>query len=158
MCGLAASLRAWEPRQFARFLDWSSGDRDGEPLLPLRLDHERIMVRGAEPADVGTCLQFASVAASGGFPGGLLVLAALHPDFAPSILGGMRSRGQFRALSVRGVEHGLLDRGGDLWPVEVSLVSKIGDQADPGALVVGTGRDAAAAWELLTGSPAGAAR
>jgi hypothetical protein len=159
VCGLAASLDGggWRPGQFSRFLAWASGGRDGEPLLPLRCDHERYRITGGgmESGDVGQCLQFASVEGTGGVPGGLLCLAALHPALAPGILGSMRSRGQWAAMSVRGVEHGDLACGGDLWPVEVSLVSKMGDQADPDALVIGTGRDAVTAWELLTGSPAG---
>jgi hypothetical protein len=152
VCGLAASLggSGWRPDQFSRFLDWCAY---GGELLPLLLDHQPALItpRSAEPATAGTCLKFASVAPAGDFPGGLLVLAALRPDFAPSILGSMRSHHQWMALSVRGVEYGLLAHGGDLWFFEVSLVSKIGDQADPGALVIGTGRDAAAVWELLTG-------
>jgi hypothetical protein len=156
VCGLAASLREWAPRQFAKFLAWMGGGRDGEPLPDLLLDHERwwITPHGRVDAGAGRCLQFASVEATGGVPGGLLCLAALHPALAPQILGSMRSRGQWTAMSVHGVEHGDLARGGDLWPAEVSLVSKIGDQADPDALVIGTGRDAVTAWELLSGLPA----
>jgi hypothetical protein len=152
VCGLCASLGEWESRQFRQFLDWQAFG--GEPV-PLLLDHQPALItpRSAEPANAGTCLGFASVAASGGFPGGLLVLGALHPDSAPSILAGMR-RGQWLAMSVRGVEHGFAGEPGDLWPVEVSLVSRVGAQLDPSALVLGYGREAASVWELLTGSPA----
>jgi hypothetical protein len=150
VCGLAASLGKWQAPQFSRFVAWVSGGRDGEPLPPLRCDHERYRVtgRGMESGDVGQCLAFASVAAGDGFPGGLLVLGALHPVWAPGILASM-GRGQWAAMSVGGVQH-----GDDLWPVEVSLVSRMGDQADPNALIIGTGPAAASAWELPSGSPA----
>lgn len=146
--GLCASLGGWRPDQFEEFLAWFAAGHDGGPL-PLRLDHHkwRTTPRGAEAADVGECLRFASVPASEGFPGGLLVLAALFPDFAPPVLGGMRSYGQWLALSVGGQEY-----GADLLIREVSLVDKVGNQADPDALVIGTGHRAVAAWELLTGT------
>ena len=146
VCGLAASLRLCEPRQFGAFLDWHGGGRYGEPPIPLRCDHQRWRAS----RDMGVCLEFASVPAAGDFPGGLVVLAALHPDFAPSLLRDMR-RGQWLAMSAAGVEDHFPGERGDLLLTEVSLVSRIGEQADPGALVIGTGRGAAAAWELLTG-------
>ena len=144
--GLAASLREWRPDQFTRFLGWFGHGADGEQV-PLRCDHEPwlITLQGRLPRDVGRCLRFASVPPAGDFPGGLLVLAGLYRGFAPSILRDMR-RGQWMAMSVGGVRY-----DADLWLVEVSLVARVGDQADPGALVIGTGRDAADAWELLTG-------
>jgi hypothetical protein len=149
VCGLAASLHDWEPRQFAAWLRWAG---DGGPLPPLLLDHEPALVtpRGAGPASAGTCLAFASVPPAGIFPGGLVVLAALHPDLAPSVLASMR-RGQWLAMSVRGGEDHFRGERGDLFVTEVSLVSRVGAQADPGALVIDYGRDAALAWELLTG-------
>jgi hypothetical protein len=152
---VAASLREWEPRQFAAFLAWMDGGRDGEPRPVMRCDHNPLSVtsRGAEPAAAGECLRFASVPAQGDFPGGLLCLAELDPRYAQSILGGMRSRGQWTAMSVGGVTHGLGGGHDDLWLAEVSLV-RAGDQADPGALVIATGADAAAVWELLAGGPA----
>jgi hypothetical protein len=158
VCGLAASLRDWQPRQFAQFIGWCGGSRDGKPGEPVDLlaDHQRWLFtpRGRVDAAVGRCLRFAAVAASGDFPGGLLVLAGLSPERAAQVLASMRA-GQWGAMSVGGVEHGLPGGPADLWPVEVSLV-RAGDQADAGALVIGTGRDALAAWELLTGLPAGA--
>src|SRR5262245_43735379 len=102
VCGLAASLGCWEARQFAAFLAWMDGGRDGEPLLPLRLNHEtaRVSSSGVEEANVGECLRFASAPASRGFPGGLLVLACLFPDWAPGIVAGMQARGDWLAMSV----------------------------------------------------------
>jgi hypothetical protein len=153
--GLAASLREWEPRQFTRFLAWFGGGHDGEPVA-LLCDHEPFGVapHGRESRAVGECLEFASVPAWGAVPGGLLVLAELYPGRAPGILADMRDRGRWMALSVGGVKDGLPGHPADLWPVEVSLVSKVGDQLDPDALVIGTGPGAVTAWELLTGSPA----
>lgn len=147
VCGLAASLRDWEPRQFGRFLAWCGGSRDGEPMH-LLADHQRWLFtpHGKVSAVLGRCLQFAAVPACGDFPGGLLVLAGLDPGRAAGVLASMRA-GRWTAMSVGGVTH-----GDDLWCAEVSLV-RAGQQADPGALVIGTGRDAVAAWELLAGSP-----
>jgi hypothetical protein len=105
---------------------------------------------------VGECLEFAAVPPWDGFPGGGAVLAALHPAWAPQILAGMRGLGQWLAMSVRGWGVSFGESRPDLWVGEVSLVSKIGDQVDPGALVLGTGPEAASVWELLTGSPAAA--
>jgi hypothetical protein len=150
VCGLAASLHSWRPAQFARFLAWHGGGRDGEPALPLRCDHAAVrpMSHGVEAADVGRCLRFASVAASGTFPGGLLVLGVLAEPWAEGIAAAMAG-GQWRAMSVGGVTY-----DADLWTAEVSLVAKAGDQADEGALVIESGPGAARCWELLTGQPA----
>jgi hypothetical protein len=152
--GLAASLGAWQPHQFTRFLAWHDSGRDGEPALPLRLNHEPAWItsHGAEPAAMGECLAFRSVPAGDSFPGGLLVLAVLYPEWAPPVLGGMR--GEWKAMSVGGAEHAAPGEAGDLWLAEVSLVSKIGEQADEDALVIRTGRGAVTAWELLTGEAA----
>ena len=151
--GLAASLGPWEARQFSAFLAWHDAGRGGGPLLPLRLNHEAAWLtpRGMETATVGVCLQFASAPASRGFPGGLLVLACLDPAHAPGILAAMRGRGEWMCMSVGGVEDGFRGERGDLWLSEVSLVDKIGNQADPDALVVSYGRSAVTAFELLTG-------
>lgn len=156
LCGLAATLDHWQPWQFVRFLSWNEWAGSDEPV-PLRLDHVPMRFRtwGAESGDIGTCLRFASVPAWDAFPGGLLVLAQLDRARAPQIHADMRNSGMWMAMSVRGVEHGDLDHGGgDLWVVEVSLVSKIGEQADPGARVLATGQDAAQCWETLSGLPA----
>jgi hypothetical protein len=154
--GLAASLRAWQPGQFAKFLAWFGDGHDGEPV-PLRLNHEkwRVTSRGAEPANVGECLKFASVPADT-TPGGLLMLGVLHPPFASGILDDMHNREQWRALSIGGAKHEWKDRRepGDLWLGEVSLVDAIGNQGDDDALVIADGRRAAVRWELLTGTPA----
>ena len=156
--GMAASLSGggWQAEQFRCFLRWHNGGRDGGPLLPLLLDHQAHWFRshGTVAANVGECLAFASVPAWDGFPGGLLVLAGLYPASAPQILRDMRNGG-WMAMSIRGWEHSLPGAPGDLWLKEVSLVSKIGDQVDPAALVFGTGREALAVWETLTGSAAG---
>lgn len=160
VCGLAASLTDWQPAQFTRFLAWFDGGRGGEPRPPLRADHATLTItsRGARPGGIGECLMFASVP-PGATPGGLLVLAELAQEFAPGILAAMRNRGEWMAMSVRGVTHGYgPGRDDDLWVGEVSLVSRIGQQADPGALVIDTGPGAAAAWELLTGSQPALAR
>ena len=152
--GLCASLRDWRPDQFTRFLGWLDAGRDGEPPVPLRLDHRTHLFtsRGGEPANVGECLKFRSVPATAdGFPGGLLVLGVLYPDFAPGILGGMR-QGEWLAMSVRGAEHAYPGRSdGDLWLGEVSLVSRVGDQLDADALLLGHGPGAVTVWELLSG-------
>jgi hypothetical protein len=156
VCGLAASLSggAWRPDQFTRFLAWFGGGHDGEPVQ-LLCDHERWQVtpHGRESRAVGECLAFASVPAVGEVPGGLLVLAGLYPERAGQILADMRHRGRWLAMSVRGAEHGIPGRPGDLWVCECSLVSRAGEQLDPSALVLAHGREAASVWELLTGSP-----
>jgi hypothetical protein len=148
VCGVAASRECWKPRQFHAWLAWRGDGRDVDPV-PVLAGHQLSYAPG-RPGDgsLGRCLRFASVPAHEGFPGGLVVLAALDPVLAPGMLAAMRG-GQWGAMSVGGVDDG------DLWVTEVSLVDT-GRQRDPAALVVGTGRDAAAAWELLTGLPAGA--
>jgi hypothetical protein len=158
VCGVAASFHNWEPRQFGAFLRWVGGGRDGAPPPALRLDHRahRFLPSGVMSADVGACLDWASVPASGDFPGGLVVLAALHPEYAPAILAGMRHSGGWTAMSVGGVKEGFPDQPAatDLWIHEVSLCRR-GQQADEGALVLGTGPRAGAIWELLSGEPVG---
>ena len=159
VAGLAASYCDWRPDQFSRFLEWCGDGRDGEPRLPLFCDHEqwRFTSHGRESADVGVCLEFAAVPPWTGFPGGLAVLAALHPARAPQILRDMRDRGQWTAMSIGGVASSIGECQPDLWVGEVSL-TRPGDQADEGALVLGTGPDAAEVWELLTGDPAAVLR
>jgi hypothetical protein len=66
--------------------------------------------------------------------------------------------GQWMCLSIRGEEERVLSDPAD-WPgilrlSEVSLVDHIGNQADPDALVLGSGPGALTVWELLTGQPA----
>ena len=149
VCGLAASLSSWQADQFTEFLAWHAAGRGGGPPVPLRADHVQYRVTsGGGQSAVGRCLRFASVPASGdGFPGGLLCLAELAEGWAETILAAMRGRGEWLAMSVRGQQY-----GGDLLVREVSLVDKVGNQADPDALVAGYGPAAATVWELLTAS------
>jgi hypothetical protein len=157
VCGLCASWACWKPVQLEAFLKWFATGRDGAARPPLRADHTaaRFYSYGRESGDIGACLDFAAVPGSGHFPGGVLVLAELDADYGASVLASMRGSGQWGAMSIGGLlstwDDAPDDTTGDVWIREVSLVSRIGDQADPGALVIATGPDALAAWELLTG-------
>jgi hypothetical protein len=149
--GVAASFDGggWAPRNFGGFLKRL---RDGAPRPPLRLDHvAHRYAYGRQYGDTGRTLGFAVTQPIGGVPGGLLVIGELHPDLASSVLAGMRNNGQWMGISIRGsYSHWDDDPAcGDLWVTEVSL-TRDGQQEDPGAVVLGIGRDAASLWQLLT--------
>jgi hypothetical protein len=152
VCGLACSLANWRPDELENAAA-RSGDR-----VPLRCNHEDFaaVISGPGAADVGRVLRLAYVPPTGdGLPGGLLVLAEVSAIHAPWILAGMRNRGEWMAMSIRGKTYE--------WPSdppgtpralelhEVSLVSRVGEQADENALVLGSGPAALTVWELLTG-------
>ena len=154
---VSADSSRWALDQFAWFLTWfaeSRGCPDGD-LVPLRINHEahRFGPHGAEPANAGACLGFASVTGNG--YDGVFVLAELYAGWADQILRDM-ANGQWLGMSVGAA---IAEYGGcsDVWILEVSLTA-LGDQADPGAKVISTGKDAARDWTLLTGRDVPAAQ
>jgi hypothetical protein len=157
VCGLAASL-SYGKWTLEELQICARAAQEAAPV-PMRRNHQQDLhvSGGVAFTDTGRWLRFAAVPGTGdGFPGGLVTLGEVYPVSA-GLLRAM-AIGQWMCLSIRGEEERVLSDPAD-WPgilrlSEVSLVDHIGNQADPDALVLGSGPGALTVWELLTGQPA----
>jgi len=134
----------YRPEQFARFASLGLA-------VPLAVDHEPVLTGRGTAGPVGTVRGSALLDVTSSHPAGLLLLAEVDPGAAGDALLRLVARGldPWSGAAPWGLSFGgALDEAGEAAVGEFSLTLR---PALPSARVLGVGRRALAAWELLTG-------